>query len=202
MYERRHERGMCDRAVEMTDVGATAAPTGPIARGSVARVGAATALAVACVYTVIYLAARDLPPACFSIFAVFWGALGIATGATHGLLQETTREVRWVRSTQIVAGHRTHPLRVAGMIGTVAAVVIAGSSPLWSRQLFVEGRWLSVGLLSVGVAGFCAQAIFAFPRTGSGDEGRPCGADHRRPRLVPGASRRPWCRTRTAHTES
>lgn len=65
MYERRHERGMCDRAVEMTDVGATAAPTGPIARGSVARVGAATALAVACVYTVIYLAARDLPPACF-----------------------------------------------------------------------------------------------------------------------------------------
>ncbi len=86
---------MCDRAVEMTDVGATAAPTGPIARGSVARVGAATALAVACVYTVIYLAARDLPPACFSIFAVFWGALGIATGATHGLLQETTREVRW-----------------------------------------------------------------------------------------------------------
>lgn len=158
MYERRHERGMCDRAVEMTDVGATAAPTGPIARGSVARVGAATALAVACVYTVIYLAARDLPPACFSIFAVFWGALGIATGATHGLLQETTREVRWVRSTQIVAGHRTHPLRVAGMIGTVAAVVIAGSSPLWSRQLFVEGRWLSVGLLSVGVAGFCAQA--------------------------------------------
>lgn len=65
----------------MTDVGATAAPTGPIARGSVARVGAATALAVACVYTVIYLAARDLPPACFSIFAVFWGALGIATGA-------------------------------------------------------------------------------------------------------------------------
>lgn len=49
----------------MTDVGATAAPTGPIARGSVARVGAATALAVACVYTVIYLAARDLPPGLF-----------------------------------------------------------------------------------------------------------------------------------------
>lgn len=132
-------------------------PTGPIARGSVARVGAATALAVACVYTVIYLAARDLPRLVFDIRGVL-GALGIATGATHGLLQETTREVRWVRSTQIVAGHRTHPLRVAGMIGTVAAVVIAGSSPLWSRQLFVEGRWLSVGLLSVGVAGFCAQA--------------------------------------------
>lgn len=100
---------------------------------------------------------RPTPGLFFDIRGVL-GALGIATGATHGLLQETTREVRWVRSTQIVAGHRTHPLRVAGMIGTVAAVVIAGSSPLWSRQLFVEGRWLSVGLLSVGVAGFCAQA--------------------------------------------
>lgn len=74
MYERRHERGMCDRAVEMTDVGATAAPTGPIARGSVARVGAATALAVACVYTVIYLAARDLPRLVFRYSRCFGGA--------------------------------------------------------------------------------------------------------------------------------
>ncbi len=43
------------------------------------------------------------------------------------------------------------------------------------------------------------RVIFAFPRTGSGDEGRPCGADHRRPRGS-GADRRPWCRT--AATES
>jgi O-antigen/teichoic acid export membrane protein len=40
----------------------------------------------------------------------------------------------------------------------VAAVLIAGSSPLWSGRLFVEARWLSVGLLSVGVAGFCLHA--------------------------------------------
>lgn len=127
-------------------------PTGPIARGSVARVGAATALAVACVYTVIYLAALTYPRLVFDIRGVL-GALGIATGATHGLLQETTREVRWARSTQIVAGHRTHPLRVAGMIGTVAAVVIAGSSPLWSRQLFVEGAGCPWGYSALGWPG-------------------------------------------------
>jgi hypothetical protein len=44
------------------------------------------------------------------------------------------------------------------MVGVVAAVVIAGSSPLWSGRLFVEARWLSVGLLSVGLAAFCLHA--------------------------------------------
>lgn len=111
-----------------------------------------------CSYAVIYLAARDLPPARFSVFAVFWGALGMATGAASGLLQETTRAVREARHTELTAGARTHPVRVAGIIGVVAAVLIAGSSPLWSGQLFVEARWMCAGLLSIGLAGFCVQA--------------------------------------------
>ena len=44
------------------------------------------------------------------------------------------------------------------MVGVAAAVVIAGSSPLWSGRVFVEARWLSVVLLSVGLAGFCVHA--------------------------------------------
>ena len=44
------------------------------------------------------------------------------------------------------------------MVGVVAAVVIAGSSPLWSGHVFVESQWLSVALLSVGLAGFCLHA--------------------------------------------
>lgn len=146
------------RAVAMTDVGGTAASAGPIARSSVVRVGAATALTAVLVYVVIYLAARDLPPDRFSVFGVFWGTLGIVNGAANGLLQETTREVRSARDTEMAEGARTHPLQAAGMIGVIAAIMIAGSSPLWSRQMFVEARWLSVGLLSVGLAGFCVQA--------------------------------------------
>ncbi len=55
-------------AVKVTEVGGTAASTGPIARGSVARVGTAIALTAICGYAVIYLAARDLAPAGFSVF--------------------------------------------------------------------------------------------------------------------------------------
>ena len=79
----------------MTDDAPT--PTGPITRASVARVGTATVLSALCGYAVLYLAARDLEPAGFSVFGVFWGAFGLVTGAAFGLLQEATREVRSAR---------------------------------------------------------------------------------------------------------
>ena len=148
----------------MTEVGAS---RGPVARGSMARVGTATALTALCGYAVIYLAARDLEPSGFSVFGVFWGAFGLVTGAANGLLQEATREVRSASYVgDLVAlgaasepgRARTHPLRVAALAGVAAAVVIAGSSPLWSERVFVEERWLSVALLSAGLAGFCVHA--------------------------------------------
>jgi O-antigen/teichoic acid export membrane protein len=142
----------------MTDVGSTATTAGPVTRGSVARVGTATALTALCGYTVVYLAARGLAPAGYSVFAVFWGAFGLVTGAANGLLQETTREVRSARYVEVAAGRRTHPLRVAGLAGLVAATVIAGSAGLWAARVFAESCWLSVGLLSVGLAGFCVHA--------------------------------------------
>src|ERR1700758_3240217 len=124
--------------------GATEASQGPIARGSVARVGAATALTALCGYAVIYLAARDLAPSGFSVFGVFWGAFGLVTGAANGLLQEATREVRAVSLNPYVGpGPRTHPMRVAALVGVVAAVVIAGTSPLWAPHVFVESPVLS-----------------------------------------------------------
>jgi O-antigen/teichoic acid export membrane protein len=133
-------------------------PTGPITRASVARVGTATVLSALCGYAVLYLAARDLEPAGFSVFGVFWGAFGLVTGAAFGLLQEATREVRSARYTEVVEGPRTHPMRVAAMVGVVAAAVIAVSSPLWSAHVFVESQWLSVALLCVGLTGFCLHA--------------------------------------------
>jgi O-antigen/teichoic acid export membrane protein len=129
-----------------------------MARSSMARVGVATAVTAVCGYAVVYLAARDLAPAGFSVFAVFWGAFGLVTGAANGLLQETTREVRAAGYVEVLPDARTHPLRVAAIVGFGAAVVIAGSSPLWSGRVFAHYPWLSVGLLSVGLAGFCLHA--------------------------------------------
>ena len=146
---------------------AIAGPSAAVTRGSVVRVGAATALSALCGYAVLYLAARDLEPAGFSVFGVFWGAFGLASGAAFGLLQETTREVRSGHSVALPrseaqvagrsdpAGERARPMRVAAGVGLTAAVLIGATSPLWSAQVFIEDRLLSVALLCVGLAGFC-----------------------------------------------
>ncbi|MDX1889834.1 hypothetical protein [Mycolicibacterium sp. 050158] len=141
----------------MTDA-STVPSQGPVTRGSVVKVGAATVVSALCGYAVLYLAARDLEPAGFSVFAVFWGAFGLLAGAANGLLQESTREVRQARATPTVDGPRIHPMWVALLVGVVAAVVVVGSAPLWSGHVFVDARWLSVGLLGAGIAGFCMHA--------------------------------------------
>jgi O-antigen/teichoic acid export membrane protein len=123
-----------------------------------ARVGTATVVTAVCGYAVVYLAARDLAPAGFSVFAVFWGAFGLVTGAANGLLQETTREVRSAGYAEVLPDARTLPMRVAALVGVGAAAVIACSSPLWSGRVFAQEHWLSVALLSVGLAGFCLHA--------------------------------------------
>ena len=139
----------------MTDAAPT---TGPVSRSGVARVALASAATALCGYTILYLAARDLEPAGFSVFGVFWGAFGLASGAANGLLQEAAREVREVTAAPTAPATHTRPMRIAAGVGAAAAIVIAGSSPLWAGHVFVQSAWLSVLLLSVGLAGFCLHA--------------------------------------------
>jgi len=138
--------------------GAAVPTQGPVTRSSVVRVGAATVVSAICGYAVLYLAARDLEPAGFSVFAVFWGAFGLFAGAANGLLQESTREVRQARTLVRVPEPRSSPMRVAAVVGVLSAVAIAGTSPLWSWHVFTESQALSVALLAAGVAGFCVHA--------------------------------------------
>lgn len=142
----------------MTDAAASVPTQGPVTRSSVVRVGAATVLSALCGYAVLYLAARALEPAGFSVFAVFWGAFGLFAGAANGLLQESTREVRQARKLVEVPEPRSSPIRVAAVVGVLSAAAIAVTSPLWSGHVFVESRLLSVALLAAGLAGFCLHA--------------------------------------------
>jgi len=143
-----------------------------ITRGSVARVGVATAVSALCGYAVLYLAARDLDPAGFSVFGVFWGAFGLVGGAAYGLLQEATREVRTAGYVEMVEGPRTHPMRVGTGLGVAAAIVMAASAPLWAPHVFSESRPLSVILLSAGLAGFCVHATLLGLLAGLGNWGQ------------------------------
>lgn len=141
----------------MTDAGT---PSGPVTRSSVTRVGAATVVSALCGYAVLYLAARDLDPAGFSVFGVFWGAFGLVTGAAFGLLQQSTREIRLALRSESpgAATAVTHPLRLAAAVGVAAAVVLAATSRLWAPHVFAESQRLSVVLLAAGLAGFCLHA--------------------------------------------
>ncbi|WP_309226517.1 MULTISPECIES: hypothetical protein [unclassified Mycolicibacterium] len=124
----------------------------------VVRVGVATVLSALCGYAILYLAARDLAPAGFSVFSVFWGAFGLFTGAANGLLQEATREVRLARTAAPQPGPHLQPIRVAALVAVAAGLLIAATAPLWAGHVFVESTSLSVALLSVGLAGFCLHA--------------------------------------------
>lgn len=142
----------------MTDAPVPAGPSGPTTSSGVARVGMATAITALCGYAVLYLAARALDPVGFSVFGVFWGAFGLVTGATFGMLQESTREIRMAAQFGHRDGPITHPLRIAGVVGLAAAALTVVSAPLWSQQVFVTARVLSVILLSAGLACACVHA--------------------------------------------
>ncbi|MEO9326463.1 polysaccharide biosynthesis protein [Gordonia sp. B21] len=125
-----------------------------IGAASLGRVTIATLIAAASGYLVLLLAARHLGAVGYGVFAVFWAAYGLVTGAQNGQLQETTRAVRAAAD----AGARSRPVLVNVGIGLGLAVLVAATSPLWSDAVFGAERGLSVLLLAAGVASFAVYA--------------------------------------------
>ncbi|MFW0786614.1 polysaccharide biosynthesis protein [Gordonia sp. CPCC 206044] len=137
--------------------------------GAIGRVTVATLIAAASGYLVLLLAARDLGPAGYAVFAVFWAAYGMVTGAQNGQLQETTRAVRANVESRDRAddGDRARPWLTNVLVGVALGALVAVTSPLWSGHVFSEYRWLSVALLSVGVASFAVYAHLAGALSGT-----------------------------------
>ncbi|WP_287002170.1 MULTISPECIES: lipopolysaccharide biosynthesis protein [Gordonia] len=133
-------------------------------RSAVGRVTIATIIAAASGYLVLLLAARQLGATGYAVFAVFWAAYGLVTGAQNGQLQETTRTIRAASDTRTARGR---PLLVNVCIGAALAVIVAATSPLWSDHVFDQYGALSVALLAVGVASFAVYAHLCGALSGS-----------------------------------
>ncbi|GAA1482599.1 membrane protein [Gordonia sinesedis] len=141
-------------------------PAGRATRaGALGRVTVATAVAAASGYLVLLLAARQLGASGYAVFAVFWAAYGMVTGAQNGQLQETTRAVRSAAESRRRGAAR--PLAVNIGIGVALAGAVAASSPLWAGRVFTVDRGLSVVLLTVGVASFAVYAYLSGALSGS-----------------------------------
>lgn len=141
-------------------------------RSAVGRVTIATIIAAASGYLVLLLAARQLGATGYAVFAVFWAAYGLVTGAQNGQLQETTRTIRAASERRMSAASETRtspgrPLLVNVCIGAALAVIVAATSPLWSGHVFDQYRALSVVLLAVGVASFAVYAHLCGALSGS-----------------------------------
>ncbi|MDY6809397.1 MAG: polysaccharide biosynthesis protein [Actinomycetota bacterium] len=133
--------------------------------GAIGRVTIATLIAAASGYLVLLLAARHLGAAGYGVFAVFWAAYGMVTGAQNGQLQETTRAIRAGIDNRTATGLR--PWLVNGAIGATLGVLVAATSPLWSGLVFDDRRGLSVLLLAAGVASFGVYAHHAGALSGA-----------------------------------
>ena len=133
-------------------------------RSAVGRVTIATIIAAVSGYLVLLLAARQLGATGYAVFAVFWAAYGLVTGAQNGQLQETTRTIRAASDTRTARGR---PLLVNVCIGAALAVIVAATSPLWSDHVFDQYGALSVALLAVGVASFAVYAHLCGALSGS-----------------------------------
>ena len=141
-------------------------------RSAVGRVTIATIIAAASGYLVLLLAARQLGATGYAVFAVFWAAYGLVTGAQNGQLQETTRTIRAASERRVSTASETRtrlgrPLLVNVGIGAALAVIVAATSPLWSGHVFDQYRALSVVLLAVGVASFAVYAHLCGALSGS-----------------------------------
>ncbi|MGL4305198.1 MAG: lipopolysaccharide biosynthesis protein [Mycobacteriaceae bacterium] len=124
--------------------------------GAVKKIAVATVFSALSGYLVLFLAAKNLGPAGYVVFSVFWAAFGFATGAATGLLQEATRAVRAGQTSRATSA-AAFPVQIGLGVGVVSCMLVAASSPLWTQRIFSVNPWLSVALLSMGLCGFCTH---------------------------------------------
>jgi O-antigen/teichoic acid export membrane protein len=126
--------------------------------GSPLWVLVATAVAGVAGFVITILINRQLGPAAYLPFAIFWAALYLVVGGLSGIQQEVTRATR-----PIGDGVRTHAKarNFALAAGALVFIVVLVSSPVWTAAVFPGGGWWLVLPLAVGTASYVLVATLS-----------------------------------------
>ncbi len=125
-------------------------------------VAVSSVVAAASGYVVFIIAARVLSQPDNADFLAFWGVLFGIFGVLSGLMNESTRAVK-SRVLPQPAGSRSgaHVVGTSLLIGSVLALLVAVSSPWWSRTLIPDAPpwlWLGLALATLLYSGHAAMA--------------------------------------------
>lgn len=123
-------------------------------------VGAASIVAAAASYLILFIAARTLTPEENAQFLTFWALLFFVLGVIAGIINEFTRAVRAAGSRETAArGAAVFPLGV--LVGAGIAGVVIATSPLWASTILPEDTAhlvVVLALAALGYAGHCSVA--------------------------------------------
>lgn len=119
----------------------------------------ATVIAGVAGYIVTWLIYREVGPAQYAQFAIFWSALYLIIGGLSGIQQEVTRG----SSTRRIIGRSTTP--VARTFTVLAAalitILILATAPLWSIGVF-GASWMNFSLpLALGAGSYVVVAVIS-----------------------------------------
>ena len=108
-------------------------------------------------YLITWFVARQVGPASYAVFAVFWAALYLIVSGLSGIQQEVTRATRAVAT---VVTPRIPRVRNFALVAAPAVfIVIVATAPLWVDRVFPSEGWRLVWPLAVGTASYVLVAI-------------------------------------------
>lgn len=112
-------------------------------------------------FVITILAARALTvgsdASAYSEFIVFWSLLSCCFGLIAGVQQESTRSVR---ARVVARAHGGTPVIVVGLsLGTVIALTVLATGPLWASRLLPLAPGSGVAAIAVGAVAFSLYAV-------------------------------------------
>lgn len=111
-----------------------------------------TAVTGAAGYAVTWLVYRQIGPASYALFAVFWAALYLVIGGLSGIQQELTRATHPIAFGRRATASRARNFAVIASACVFALVVV--TAPVWSSRVFPIQGWSLVWPLAVGAAAY------------------------------------------------